>query len=92
MTPQSAQEIALQALSFIAADPDLSGHFLSQSGASAADLRKSAGDPAFLGFVLDFLMMDDSAVIGFATQAECDPNDIATARAHLPGGDAPNWT
>jgi hypothetical protein len=55
-------------------------------------LRAGAGDPAFLGSVLDFLMMDDAWVVAF-----CDAAGIAytvpmQARAALPGGAVTHWT
>ena len=82
----------LQALSHIAADPDLFGMFLDQAGTNAADIRAQATDPAFLGFVLDFLMQDDARVIGFAGAIGIAPEDIARVRQALPGGDVPEWT
>ena len=92
MNPDAAQQIALEALAYVAADADLSGHFLAQAGADARDLRAAAADPAFLGFVLDFLLLDDATVLAFAGHSGRRPEDVAVARAHLPGGDLPNWT
>lgn len=92
MSPDQAETLALNALLWIAADPERSGPFLAASGASAEDLRARAGDPEFLGFVLDFLLGADENVIGFAESAHCAPEDVLRARAGLPGGDLPNWT
>jgi hypothetical protein len=66
--------------------------FLGATGASEDDLRTQAADPAFLGSVLDFMMMNDAWIIAF-----CDANTIAydrpkQARAALPGGEQVHWT
>lgn len=87
-----ATVIGLQALSHIAADPDLFGMFLDQAGTNAVDVKAQATDPEFLGFVLDFLMQDDSRVIGFAGAIGIAPEDVAQVRHALPGGDVPEWT
>lgn len=88
----AAETLALKALAWLVTNDDLLPVFLGATGASKDDLRDQAGDPAFLGSVLDFLMMDDAWVIGF-----CDANGIAYehpmfARAALPGGEQVHWT
>lgn len=92
VTPDAAEKIALEALLWIAADEDLSGGLLSMSGAAAGDLRERAADPEFLGFVLDFLLMDEPALLAFCEHANHSPEAPMRARATLPGGDIPNWT
>ncbi len=87
-----AEALALQALGWIVATDDLADVFLNASGASAEDLRNNAQDPAFLGSVLDFLMMDDAWVVGFCDQIGCDYTQPGYLRQLLPGGDLPNWT
>ncbi|RMF38753.1 MAG: DUF3572 family protein [Alphaproteobacteria bacterium] len=92
MNRESAETVGLTALGWILVDAGRSADFLRLSGASAEDLRAGASDPAFLGFVLDFLLQSDDAVIDF-----CDENGLgydipARARRALPGGDAPGWT
>ena len=92
MKPQAAEKLGVQALEYLAGEPELLGHFLAQSGADAASLRAAAQDPEFLGFVLDFILLDDATVLALSQIAACAPEDIARARAHLPGGALPNWT
>ncbi len=92
MTPDSAEKVALTALVWIAERDELASSFLGASGASADDLRERAADPEFLGFVLDFLLSDEEALLSFCDDAALKPDMPMRARASLPGGDLPNWT
>lgn len=92
MTHDAAETLGIQALAWLAADDDLFAVFLGASGASAAEVKAQAGDPAFLGAVLDFLLMDDAWVTAF-----CDAHGLAydapmRARMTLPGGAQMHWT
>ncbi len=88
LTREGAEALALQALAFIAGDEDRLGRFLAASGFGPAELRARVSDPTTLGFVLDFLLGDEEAVIAFAAEQQIDPALPARARALLPGGDA----
>lgn len=91
--PRDAAElIGLRALGWIAAQPELAGRFLDTAGASADEMRERAADPEFLGFVLDFLLGDEAALLAFATDEKISPDRPLRARAALPGGALPNWT
>ena len=89
---KTAETLAVQALAWLAEDATRLGGFLAMTGAEAGTLRQAAGDPAFLGAVLDFLLTDDAHVLGFAAAADIAPETVAQARAALPGGDLPHWT
>ena len=88
----SAEATALQAFSWVMAQPDLLGLFLNATGASQNDLPSMVRDPVFLGAVLDFLMEDDARVIGFCDAAVLPYTRVMEARVQLPGGQLPNWT
>lgn len=88
LTREGAEALALQALAFIAGDEDRLGRFLAASGLGPAELRARVGDPTTLGFVLEFLLGDEEAVIAFAGEQQIDPGLPGRARALLPGGDA----
>ncbi|WP_299301299.1 DUF3572 domain-containing protein [uncultured Litoreibacter sp.] len=92
MNPDAAQSLALQALTWILSTDDLAGVFMGSTGTSADDMRAQATDPAYLGSVLDFLLMDDAWITGFCDGAGFDYMDPMRARQLLPGGDLPNWT
>lgn len=92
MNKDAAETFALKALAWIAGRDELSGAFLGASGLSADELASRAGDPEFLGFVLDFLLGDEEALLDFCEDVEAPPDAPMRARAALPGGDDPNWT
>ena len=92
MARAAAEDVAIQALTWIATDSDLAGRFLAAAGAAPGDIRARAADPEFLGFVLDFLLSDEPALVAFAAHAGIGPDAPLRARAALPGGDLPNWT
>jgi Protein of unknown function (DUF3572) len=89
---ESAEMLGLQALGWIAGRPDLAGQFLAAAGASPEEMRARAGDPEFLGFVLDFLLSNEEALLDFAREAGVPPDRPLRARAALPGGALPHWT
>ncbi|MEM9140841.1 MAG: DUF3572 domain-containing protein [Pseudomonadota bacterium] len=89
---EQAETLGLQALGWLAGNDDLSGAFLGASGLSSDDLKARAADPEFLGFVLDFLMGDEDALIACCEALSIPPDLPARARAGLPGGDLPHWT
>lgn len=92
MQQDRAEEIALVALGWLAGNEDLLPVFMGASGASLADLRAGAADPAFLGSVLDFILMDDAWVIACCEARGMACETLMHARQTLPGGALPNWT
>jgi len=82
-----AEIVAVQALSFIAADPARLGAFLAESGLGPETLRSAASDPHFLVSVLDFVLRDDQTVKAFADASQLHPTNIAAARQAL----GENW-
>ncbi len=92
MSRAEAEALAARALAWMAGDAEMMGRFLAQSGAGPADLRARAAEPEFLGFVLDFLVADETALVAFAEAEGVPPERAMRARAALPGGDLPEWT
>ena len=85
---QVAEIVAVQALSFIAGDPERLGLFLAESGIGPETLRTAATDPRFLANVLDFVMRDDATVKAFAATSQLHPTNIAAAHQAL---NDPQW-
>jgi hypothetical protein len=83
-----AEIVAVQALSFVAGDPERLGAFLAESGIGPETLRQAATDPHFLASVLDFVMRDDATVKAFASAAQLHPTNIAAAHQAL---NDPKW-
>ncbi len=83
-----AEIVAVQALSFVAGDPQRLGAFLAESGIGPETLRKAATDPHFLASVLDFVMRDDATVKAFAAASQLHPTNIAAAHQAL---NDPQW-
>lgn len=95
MTPlgrEQAETLGLQALGWLVGQEDLAEAFLGATGVSGDELKTRAGDPEFLGFVLDFLLGDEQALLSFCEAADMSPDRPMRARAALPGGDLPHWT
>jgi len=86
MNREQAEDIAIKALGWLASEPEQLQHFCNSTGASPDDILKRAQEPEFLGFVLDFLLLDDSTILTFAGEAEIQPESVQTARYALEGG------
>jgi hypothetical protein len=78
-----AEIVAIQALSFIAGDPERLGAFLAETGIGPETLRTAATDPHFLSSVLDFVLRDDATVKAFAAVSQLHPTNIAGAHQAL---------
>jgi len=80
---EAAEQLAVSALGFLAAEPDRLSRFLSLSGLGPQNLRAAAADPAFLASVLDYLLSDEPLLLAFAAAQEQAPETIAAARRAL---------
>jgi len=87
---EAAEALAVEALSFIAADGKLLERFMGLSGLGAETLRQAAQSPGFLAGVLSFLLNHEPDLIAFCEQTGHQPESIARAFALLPGGNALN--
>jgi hypothetical protein len=92
MQREAAETVGMQALAWLAGNDELLPVFLGSTGASLDDLRAGAGDAAFLGSILDFVMMDDAWVVAFCDAAGLPYEAPMRARAALPGGAQVHWT
>jgi len=86
VTRKYAESLAIQALTFIAAEPERLGRFLALTGIGPAEIRKAARESHFLAGVLEHVSGDDLLLIAFAADAGMDPTIIARAQAALDGG------
>ena len=92
MSQESAEVVGLKALGWMAGNEELLPVFLGATGASEADVRAGLSDPAFLGALLDFIMMDDIWVKAFCDDTGLGYEQPMIARMCLPGGGQVHWT
>ncbi len=83
--PEAAEMLAIQALGFIAEDPERLAGFFASTGIAAEEIRAAAGAPGFLAGVLEHMLGDESLLIAFALSAGIDPAEVARARSTLGG-------
>ena len=84
---EAAEILAIQALSFIAEEPERLNGLLSATGLTLNRLRESANQPDFLAGVLEHMLADESLLLAFADSAGIDPAAVARARNAL----GSNW-
>ncbi|MGB8277698.1 MAG: DUF3572 family protein [Methylovirgula sp.] len=78
-----AQELAVRAFIFLAADADRARRFAAATGLCPEHLRTAAETPDFLAGVLDYFAADESLLLSFAANCSIDPADVRRARACL---------
>jgi hypothetical protein len=81
----AAREVAIQALEYLAREPEQLGRFLALSGLDPATIRAAARQPEFLAGVLEYVMGDERLVMAFTASREIPPARVAEARAVLAG-------
>ena len=85
LTKEAAEGLAIQALTFIAGEPERLGRFLSMTGIGPAEIRAASSQPGFLAGVLDHLATDERLLAAFAAETGTDPADVGRARLALTG-------
>ncbi|MCX7305357.1 MAG: DUF3572 domain-containing protein [Hyphomicrobiales bacterium] len=85
---EGAEALAIRALGFIAADPELLQRFLAITGIEAASIRNAAREPGFLAGVLQFIAAHEPTLLRFAEETGTPPTDVSAALRALPFGDA----
>jgi len=80
-----AENLAIQALGFMASDPERLGAFLAATGIGPEAIRKMAGEPSFLAGVLDHVCGEEGLLIAVAAHAGMTPQEVEHAQAVLSG-------
>jgi hypothetical protein len=78
-----AEILALEALAWLAGQPDAISRFLTMSGLQASDLRQAVGDPGLQGSVLDFVLANETLLLDFCQSASLKPQRVHAARNQL---------
>ena len=92
ISQDAAEEIGLQALTWLVGNEQLLPVFMGSTGAGETELRQGLTDPGMQAAVLEFILMDDAWVVAFCDQAGLRYEMLSQARAALPGGEQVNWT
>jgi Protein of unknown function (DUF3572) len=82
---EAAEILALQALGFIAEEPERLADFLNVTGLTIEYIRTAARRPDFLAGLLEHMLADESLLIAFAATSGIDPGDVARAHSALDG-------
>jgi Protein of unknown function (DUF3572) len=85
LTQEAAEGLAIQALTFIAGEPERLGGFLAATGIGPAEIRAASTEPGFLAGVLGYLVADDRLIAAFAAEANLNPTDVVRAYTALGG-------
>jgi hypothetical protein len=85
LTQERAEILALEALAWLAGQPDAIARFLTMSGLEASDLRRAVTDSGLQTSVLDFLLTDETLLLEFCESASLKPQAVHTARHGLGG-------
>ena len=84
---ETAETLAIEALSWLAGDEEALSQFITLSGIGPDALRSAADDPGFLAALLDFVTSEDSRILAFAAYAGVKPERVVAARRVLNGHD-----
>jgi hypothetical protein len=84
---EAAESIAIQALNYLATEPERLSRFLALSGLDPGSIRSAAAESGFLAGVLAHLGQDESLLVAFAAEAGVTPAEVDRARRLLAGGD-----
>jgi hypothetical protein len=87
MDQARAEEIAANALAFLAADALRLQRFLASTGLGLDELRCSMASPATLSAALEHLLGDEPLLLVFAAEQGIAPGHIVMARGRLAEAD-----
>ena len=83
---EQAEILALEALAWLAGQPDAIAKFLTMSGLEASELRLAVGDSGLQSSVLDYLLANENLLLEFCENASIKPQEVHSARYRLGGG------
>lgn len=88
LNQSDAENLAIEALVFLAQQPDLMNRFLSLTGIEVSSIREAAGEPAFLTGVLQFYLAHEPTLMQFCEATGNKPESMNQALRFLPNGDS----
>ncbi|HZL32109.1 MAG TPA: DUF3572 domain-containing protein [Pseudolabrys sp.] len=85
MARESAEGLAIQALTYLGEDPERLGRFLTVTGIGPDRIRAASGEPGFLAGVLAYIASDEQLAAEFTALVSCGQGDIARAHEAMGG-------
>jgi hypothetical protein len=82
---EGAENMAVQALTYLAGEPEQLARFLALTGIGPQAIRTAAADPQFLAGVLDFVVGDERLLVAFADHIQVKPEAVLRAQQLLSG-------
>lgn len=82
-TEEGAEILALQALGWLAGQPERMERFLSLTGLEVETLRAVADSPDTARAVLDFVLADEDILLDFCEMAQIPPKSLPLYRHRL---------
>lgn len=92
MRTDRANEIALQAIDWLIANPEALAGFMAEAGLDAADMRRLLANPDLPAAALEHVLATDQSVLAFAAAAGLRPEEPGIARQALAGAGGAHWT
>lgn len=83
---ETAEELAIRALGYIAGEPQLLSRFLALTGIEAGQIRDAATQPGFLAGVLHFIAAHEPTLMAFSESESIAPGEVVKAMRALPLG------
>jgi hypothetical protein len=81
----AAEQLAIQALAFLAEDPQELGRFLALTGIEPGEIRAAAQEQGFLAGVLEYICSHEPLLLAFARDGGLEPLEIERALEALSG-------
>jgi hypothetical protein len=85
ISADEAQDVAIEALTFMAGDADRLGRFLAITGLGPENLRAAAAQKGFLGQILHYISQDEKLLMAFANESGRLPHQVTSAHHALVG-------
>jgi hypothetical protein len=83
MSPERAEILGLEALTWLVSEPDALARFLAASGVSGADLREAAGSAELSVALFDFLLANETLLLTFCEASGSEAVSLHRARQTL---------
>ena len=83
----NAEQIAVGALAYLAADEGRLRRFLDVTGLDPGTIRRAAASPRFLAAVLEYVMGDEALLLAFAEHHAVAPEHVGAALRALAPSD-----